>query len=143
MDLYCVKEGVIAELTALEPRRDGQWEADVFVSPVPIHAKAGVCFPPLVLVVETGSGFILRAEVLEPGLTESVILGDAIIESARQHRQIPKIVAVRPGLDASLAPLAAMLGVRIVVRNGMDSLATAWRSLSEKMKKDLPGLDAA
>ena len=139
MELYSLKEGAIAAVTARDPRRDGQWEADVFPSPVALRAKAGVCFPPLVLIVETGSGFVFCAKVLEPGADEARILGDALIEAMREHRQIPSVVAVRPGFDAALSPLSAILATRIEVRNNMGTLAAAWRSLLAAMKKGLPG----
>ena len=139
MELYALKEGAIANLTAREPRRDGQWEADVFASPVPLRTKTGVCFPPVVLIVETGSGFILCAKVIESGACEVQILGDALIEAMRQHCQVPAVVAVRPGFDEAFSPLSAMLAMRIEVHNNMGTLAMAWRSLLAAMKKDLPG----
>ena len=138
MDLYEIKEGALAELTASGPRREGDWEADVFPSPIPLRTKAGVCFPPIALIVEVGSGFIFCAKVLEPGETEAKILGDALVSAMVEHRQIPALVAIRPGLEKILAPLGGMLSMRIAVSGGMETLAAAWKSLTARMKAGLP-----
>jgi hypothetical protein len=138
MEFYEIKEGVLAGLTESGPRRGGQWEADVFPAPIPLRTKAGVCFPPVALVVETGSGFVLCAKVREPGEPEAKILGDALIAAMVEHRQVPALVAVRPGLETILAPLGGMLGMRVEVSGGMETLASAWKSLTARMKAGLP-----
>lgn len=138
MDLYEIKEGALAELTGSGPRRGGEWEADVFPAPVPLRTAAGVCYPPVALVVEAGSGFVFCAKVLEPGDHEAKILGDALVSAMVEHRQVPSRVAVRPGLEKVLAPLGGMLAMRVEVSGGMETLAAAWASLTARMKAGLP-----
>lgn len=135
MTPYVIRENSLSFLSDPELRREGDWEADVSVSPVPVMTRAGLRLPTLAMVVEARSGFVFCAQVFAAGEPEAQALGDALIEGMRRYRQVPAVVAVRPGFDQALAPLGAALGARVAVRSAMGSLVRARDSLMSAMER--------
>jgi hypothetical protein len=132
-----VDEVRLERLRRSATKRCKVWEADLFGAPVFIKGAPGEppYAPPMALVVDRESGYILAADISDPvpDLAQAAPqLVEAFLKGAEQIGALPEAIAIeREELAGAFRPVAERLGVEVEVARSLPELNRARRAMFE------------